>query len=348
MTSSDLVPTEPIKTTVPAWGLSLVLHLGLLLGIALVVPQPNVPEGLADETRPAAIVLVEQTADRSETRYFSEESVDPAEQLTTGATEQSAALDSETQAEGAAKSATDSLADLLPSAPQPVAPVKTEIGRPFSEFRGAGRSIGQSQASAAADAQRIAAEQAALRVAAPTGPTAKVSVFGSAPAEGRTFTFVIDRSASMGEEGLAVLGVAADQLQAAVNNLGPTHKFQIIAYNQRPTALGPKQMTPATDENKQLVRKFFIALGAYGGTDHELAMVGALAAKPDVLFLLTDGGDPFISPGQFKRLRDMAQGKTTIHCIQFGKGPPIDEGELFMRKLASETGGSYTYVDVNR
>jgi hypothetical protein len=44
----------------------------------------------------------------------------------------------------------------------------------------------------------------------------------------------------------------------------------------------------------------------------------------------------------------MAKGRTTIHCIQFGKGPPVDEGEIFMRKLSAETGGSYTYVDVNR
>jgi hypothetical protein len=342
--SADLGLHEPLHTTVPAWGMSLVLHLILFLAIALLAPAAHVPQGPQEETRPAAIVLVQPTKDAAPTRYFSEESATSADQLSATVAESRPAAPAAT-----AENSTESeLADLLPSAPAPVSAVPVDLGRPLSNFKGAGRKIAGSQAAADADAQRIAAEQAALRPITPTGPTASVSVFGSAPAEGRTFTFVLDRSASMGEEGLAVLGVAIEQLQAAINKLSDTHKFQIIAYNQRPTALGPKQMTPATAENKELVRKFFIPIGAYGSTDHELALVGALAARPDVLFLLTDGGDPFISVTQFKRLRDMAKGRTTIHCIQFGKGPPVDEGELFMRQLAEETGGSYTYVDVNR
>lgn len=343
---SELNAPEPLQTTIPAWGMSLILHLVVLIGFALLVPTRHVPQGIQEETRPASIVLVENAADRAEAKYFSEESTSVPTKLTAEAasTSERAASD----AEVATPAAEEALTELLPAAPAPVSAAKTDIGRPFSEFKGAGRNIAANKEGAVADAKRIAAEQAALHVEAPTGPTAKVSVFGSAPAEGRTFCFVIDRSSSMGDEGLAVLGVAAEQLQAAVNALGPTHKFQIIAYNQRPMPLGPRSMTLATDENKQLVRKFFLTVGAYGSTDHELAMVGALAAKPDVLFLLTDGGDPFITPGQFKRLRDMAKGRTTIHCIQFGKGPPIDEGEHFMRQLSAETGGSYTYVDVNR
>jgi hypothetical protein len=316
----------------------------LFIAIALAVPRLQSPMGPHEETRQAAIVLVDSKSDAAP-RYLTESDAATSEALTST---MPATTNANASATASATDADDELTDLLPSAPAAAPAVPTDFGRPFSAFKSAGKDIAKSKAAADVEAKAIAAEQAALYVAPPTGPTAKVSVFGSAPAEGRTFTFLIDRSSSMGEEGLGVLGVAGDQLEAAINTLEPTHKFQVIAYNQRPTLLGPKQMVPATEENKRLVKKFFITVGAYGGTDHELALVGALAAKPDVLFLLTDGGDPFITASQFRRLRDMAKGRTTIHCIQFGKGPPVDEGEVFMRKLSAETGGSYTYVDVNR
>ena len=342
-TAHEFSASKPHSTALPAWGLSLGLHVVLLLAIALIVPQTQRPAAETEPPRAAAIVLVEATDATSEPHYFAE--TDAAPTTLQPALSPHAATDASTSGESEAANPLDAL---LPAGPAVASAVPVELGHPLSQARGAGRNIGRSDAAIEAEAQLIAAEQQALHKPVPTGPTTKVSVFGSAPAEGRTFTFVIDRSASMGPEGLSVLGAAAKQLEAAVHSLGPTHKFQIVAYNQRPTPLGPKSMTLATEENKALVASFFQAIGAFGSTDHELALVGALAAQPDVLFLLTDGGDPFITATQFKRLREMARGGTTIQCIQFGQGPPVDEGERFMRGLASETGGSYTYVDVTK
>ncbi len=341
-TADEFSASKPLPVALPAWGLSLGLHLLLFLAIALVVPQSQRPAGETEPPRTAAIVLVDAKDTNSEPHYFAEPDAAPASLQSASSAH---AADSLTADESETANPLDAL---LPAGPAVASAVPVELGHPLSQSRGAGRNIGRSAAAVEAEAQLIAAEQQALRKPVPVGPTTKVSVFGSAPAEGRTFTFVIDRSASMGPEGLGVLGAAAKQLEAAVQSLGPTHKFQIVAYNQRPTPLGPKSMTLATEENKALVASFFQTIGAFGSTDHELALVGALAAQPDVLFLLTDGGDPFITATQFKRLREMARGRTTIHCIQFGQGPPVDEGERFMRGLASETGGSYTYVDVTK
>lgn len=332
-TAREFSRSEPLSTALPAWGLSLGLHLTLVLAIALIIPRTPRPAANAEPLRAAAIVLVEATDATSEPHYFAE--ADAAHSTMAPASLSAAAADSPAPREGL-----EPLDTLLPAGSAAVSPMQVELGHPLSPSRGPGRNIARSAAALEAEAQLIAAEQRSLRKPVPTGPTTKVSVFGSAPAEGRTFTFVIDRSASMGPEGLGVLGTAAKQLEAAVQSLGPTHKFQIVAYNQRPTPLGPKSMTLATEENKALVASFFQAIGAFGSTDHELALVGALAAQPDVLFLLTDGGDPFITATQFKRMREMARGHTTIHCIQFGQGPPVDEGERFMRGLASETSGS--------
>jgi hypothetical protein len=342
-TAHEFSASEPLPASLPAWGFSLGLHLVLLLAIALIVPRAKRPVEEQEPPRAASIVLVAANDATSEPRYFAESDASQPSLQPAVAADAAVASPSSSESERA-----DSLESLLPAGPTATSTVPVELGNPLTQSRGAGRNIGRSAEAIEAEAQLIAAEQQALRKPVPTGPTTKVSIFGSAPAEGRTFTFVIDRSASMGPEGLGVLGAAAKQLDAAVQSLGPTHKFQIIAYNQRPTPLGPKSMTLATKENKALVASFFQSIGAFGSTDHELALVGALAAQPDVLFLLTDGGDPFITATQFKRLRDMARGRTTIHCIQFGKGPAVDDGERFMRGLASETGGSYTYVDVTK
>lgn len=341
--------TPAPRAAIPAWGMSLGLHVVLLLIIALVMPRSAPSQGVVEGARPGAIVLVETARDGA-ARYFSDEP-DTTKELTS--LEAAAPAASEQPAEGGGASAAETLPPglgaLLPSAPAVAnAGNAVEVGKPLSQFRGAGRSIAGSQAAADAEARLIAAERGALAGSQPTGPTAKVSLFGSAEAEGRTFAFVIDRSASMGGEGLGVLDAAAEQLAQAIAVLEPTHRFQIIAYNQRPKLLGPKAMSPATDENKRLAEQFARAMTGYGSTNHELALVNALAARPDVLFLLTDGGDPFLTPSEFRRVKDMARGRTTIHCIQFGQGPPVDAGEAFMRRLAEESGGSYVYVDVDR
>lgn len=344
---------DPLRD-IPAWGISLVLHLSLLLAMALVaLPQP-VAHGLGD----ARITLtVPVRTEFGEERYFDE--VELADLVVNIAATPSTppAANPVSQPEGggnphaAGGRAADPVNEL--SALLPVTKPGSEAGfgdnvetaQPLSKFRGAGKQI---TTDGKAEADLIAREREMYRAREPVGPTAKVSVFGSPAAEGRTFTFVLDRSASTGGDGLDVLDVAAKQLSLAVAYLEPTHRFQIVAYNQRPHYLGPRQMTPATQENKKLVAKFFETVNPYGGTDHALALRAALGAKPDVIFLMTDGGDPFLTPGEYIEIVELARKQTTIHCIQFGQGPALAEGESFMKKLSGASGGSYTYVDVTK
>ncbi len=328
---------------IPAWGMSLGLHLVIILAVSLLVIPESTPKGAAEVDRQASIVLVQAHAN-SEKRYLTE--ADAAEQSELAPSE--AAEEPASSAAGGSpeSSAQAELAELLPqrsNAPGASATVETAL--PLSQFRGPGKHI---PTDGKAEAEIVASEREMYRSREPVGPTAKVSVFGSAAAEGRSFTFVIDRSASTGSDGLDVLDVAAKQLALAVEYLEPTHRFQIVAYNQKPHYLGPKQMTPATPENKKLVAKFFQTLNPYGSTDHALALRAAVGAKPDVVFLMTDGGDPFLTAGQYAEIVALARGQTSIHCIQFGHGPALAEGESFMKKLSGATGGSYTYVDVTK
>jgi hypothetical protein len=196
------------------------------------------------------------------------------------------------------------------------------------------------------DDAAILAEEAALRAArAARGPTAQVSLFGSAEAEGRSFVFAIDRSKSMGGDGLNALAAARDELAQALKLLNPKHRFQIIAYHHKAVYFTEPRLTDATPGTLSKIPAFFDSLGAFGGTGHEMALRAALGMEPDVVFLLTDGGDPPLNEIQLKNIHKLAEGLATIHCIQFGFGPLQDE-DNFMVRLARQNGGSFTYVQM--
>ena len=70
----------------------------------------------------------------------------------------------------------------------------------------------------------------------------------------------------------------------------------------------------------------------------------ALKLQPDVVFFLTDGDEPRMSPNQLAKIRQYAAG-TTINTIEFGMGPK-QGGFNFLQRLASQNGGAYAYVDI--
>ena len=196
------------------------------------------------------------------------------------------------------------------------------------------------------EAQRkmLAAESAAIIARQPKGPPTTIRVFGSGDLSGRKFIFVIDRSRSMGAQGLNVLNAASRELTAAINQLEPFHEFQIVAYHHRTMTIERRELLNGTEQNKQQVAGFITNLAAFGGTEHELALNMALSLNPDVVVLLTDGGMPELNQSQLERLHRTAGG-AQIHCIQFGQGP-LQKNTNFMRKLAAKNLGTYRYIDV--
>jgi hypothetical protein len=193
--------------------------------------------------------------------------------------------------------------------------------------------------------EMLAAERAAFDARRPKGPATTLSVFGSGELTGRKFVFVIDRSKSMGGQGLNVLAAAADELSRAVNSLKEFHQFQIVAYHHQTLCISRRELLNATDDAKAQVGEFIDNLAAFGGTEHEAALIMALSMNPDVVVLITDGGLPELNESQLKRISRAAHG-AQIHCIQFGSGPQQDLN-TFMRLLAAQNSGTYRYIDAN-
>ena len=195
------------------------------------------------------------------------------------------------------------------------------------------------------DLKLIAADQRLIQSRKPVGEPATLSVFGAGGLKGRSFVFVIDRSQSMGAQGLGVIQAAHRELTAAINQLEPHHKFQIVAYHERTVTVSKRKMLNATPENKKLVPVFIRNLAAFGGTNHENGLIAAIVFKPDVIVLMTDGGYPELNDWKIAELNRMSKKGSSIHCIQFGVGS-LQQQINFMTKLSTKTSGSFRYVDV--
>jgi len=343
--------TPADKRAMPAWAMSAGMHLAAFLGLALLVQaQPRSLPGEPD--RAAGIVVVQELGD-AQVEYFSEESTAESEPAEEG---EQTPSDQAASAEAAVES---SAASPLPPAKAAEALLASELDLPSLKEAisgGAGELVVTPNVSAAKrpsfnnpadDAAFIAAEKASRIKKAPSGPAAGVSLFGGPKAVGRSFVFVIDRSRSMGEEGLGALSAAQKELEKQLGLLEPTHTFEIIAYHHLPYYLGDRRLLPATGPSLAKVPAFFEALAAFGGTDHEMAILAALRLEPDVIFFLADGGDPYLNESQLARIKGRARGKTTISCVQFGFGES-PEGNTFMQQLAAQNRGGYAYVSMRK
>jgi hypothetical protein len=196
-----------------------------------------------------------------------------------------------------------------------------------------------------ADLEAIAKDRAHFESLKPKGQATTINLFDGGGMSGRKFAFVIDRSHSMGGDGLGVLNEARQQLSSAIDGLELNHEFQIVAYHDKTTMITKRKLLVANDQNKRLVKDFFEGLGAFGATNHFYGLIGGLDLQPDVLVFMTDGGSPALSPQQLKRVKQMAGNRTEIHCIQFGSGP-LQESNNFMKKLARQNRGSFRYINV--
>lgn len=339
LSSPDALPPLTIAASIPAWLLSAAIHLLIAIAGSLlvrgIVVQPH-----DDLPRTGAIVLARRTADHVE--YFGDEGTSERH-----STLKPIGLDSATGTVGGGGPLSEQ-PPLLAGISLPDVGGNLPIGDATIPAPQLGGSRRQPRLPVnPLDESAILAEDALIpREKIPTGPTAQLSLFGSANAEGRSFVFAIDHSNSMGGEGLGAIQAAAKELAAHINQLTDQQTFQVVAYNQAVAYFTDRELIAATAENKRKLVTFIANLAAYGQTEHSRGLIAALRLKPEVIFLLTDGGDPPLNAGQLKLIREQAAPRTAIHCLHFGRGEQSGSTN-FLARLAAENRGSYVYIDMN-
>jgi len=318
-----------------------VIHMLALVGLGWIYNSLPTPAPSAS-VRTGGIVLAQSSNNRS-TEYYDEQDIaQQAKGLPTEQQQQESSLDPSTNLSPAATANAAAINNIQLPGPESsqAAPANVTLGDPLADSKISSRLPGDPVSE-----EFLQQERARLQSRKPVGPVGEVSLFGSEPAQGRSFVFVIDRSKSMGGKGLNALVAAQHQLQAALAGLVETHRFQIVAYHHKRVYFHPTALVRVTSGNESRVNEFFGNLLAVGGTDHAQAVLSGLRFKPDVLFLLTDGGHPEISAGELTQIRRRASGRTTIHTIQFGVGQQSGEPS-FMQRLAKQNGGHFHYVNV--
>lgn len=173
--------------------------------------------------------------------------------------------------------------------------------------------------------------------------------FFNVATRGQSFVYVIDCSGSMSKHN--AFRHAKAELMASLERLEPNHKFQVIFYNhlfhEFRNRQGDVDIHWATAANLTLARAFINQFDNFGGTVHYPALMKALSYKPDVIFFLTDGADPSLSRAELEEIRKRNQGKTAIHCIEFGLGPELNVPN-FMKTLSSQNDGTFNYRDMSK
>ncbi|MCE9527539.1 MAG: hypothetical protein K8R36_15965, partial [Planctomycetales bacterium] len=211
---SEALPHDQLlRRRIPAWLLSLTLHLTAVLVGSLLVRGTQLPAVGEESARPAAIVLAHRT-ESTKTNYFTPEDLQKGESEAAAATSPSSSSEFTGSLPTAAESPPPSTVARLPELPGHLARSgETIVLKPQSSGN-KGRLISHLTE---ADKAAILAEDAARpRVRGPTGPAAKVSLFGSHEAEGHSFVFLLDRSQSMGGDGLGAIEAASKELATSV------------------------------------------------------------------------------------------------------------------------------------
>jgi hypothetical protein len=171
---------------------------------------------------------------------------------------------------------------------------------------------------------------------------AAVSFFQIA-ATGKSVVYVIDRSASMGQNGS--LEAAKKELQASLETLSADVQFQIVLYNRRAEVVairGKIGLVPATRENKEAALAVVDSIYAEGSTEHVPGLKQALLLHPDVVYLLTDAND--LKAEQVRAVTLQNNGRSSIHAVQINPESPC----AALNMLAQENRGVFRAIQVER
>ena len=176
--------------------------------------------------------------------------------------------------------------------------------------------------------------------------TGGASFFG-VEAKGARFLYICDISGSMnfgatGEDSGERLRLLQAELAESLRGLLDHMSFYVLFFSSGVTPIADTQRwILASDKGKAFALDKVAALSAFGGTEPWPAFEFAFVFKPlpDAIYFMTDGNfDPQVA----LRIQaaNVGSRKIPIHCITLQD----KSGEEIMRKIAADSGGTYTHV----
>ena len=154
---------------------------------------------------------------------------------------------------------------------------------------------------------------------------------------GQSVVYVLDRSSSMGIDGLLPAAVAA--IKASLDQLGPEVRFGIVAYNGGSSTFSSGLLLP-TWSNVVRAAGWLSQLRAEGRSNHAAGMREGLWLRPDAIVLLTDADD--LDEAEVSEIAKLMRTPIRLDVAIFGAGRPAVGTPL--ERLVREHGGGIQYV----
>jgi hypothetical protein len=154
-----------------------------------------------------------------------------------------------------------------------------------------------------------------------------------------TVVFVIDRSSSMGIDGM--LSRAVGEAVAAIGQLDSKTRFQVVAYNGGATAASGG-LRNSSAEAVSGIERWLKTLTAEGRSDHLAGVREALTYQPTHIFLLTDADD--LDGREAEALSGMLRRTATLDVVVFGAAGVRAASETPLERLVRMNGGSVRYL----
>jgi hypothetical protein len=169
----------------------------------------------------------------------------------------------------------------------------------------------------------------------PAAEDSGISFFGiETPA--RSIGFVVDRSGSMGHSRMER---AKTELIESILQLAPEQRFYVTFFSddQYPMSEPPRDLVPASLEEKTRLFQWMNTIHAGGGTQPEPSLLMIAEMKPEAIFLLSDGVFAPLRPSTFELL---ANEQIVVHTIAL-EDP---SGAVMLEQIADRTGGTYRFI----
>ncbi|MGB1927916.1 MAG: VWA domain-containing protein [Mariniblastus sp.] len=300
---------EQAKKSLPAWLLSLLLHLSLIAGLVFFLTQ--IPNGAGEvDNRTGGIVLVDIQSETTE--YLSEGDISQNSNPASSPDTSTPSLDLEERPE-------------LPG-----------LESITAEASGIENLLSNNVPSADS---LITGSVANGKI----GGKMTTEVFGIA-GTGSRFVYLIDRSKSMEGYNFRPMLAARQELWKSVNSLNESNQFQIIFYNNEVDIFrGKLSLHSANGTNKAAAKSYVESTQPKGGTDHLTALKTAFKLSPDVIFFLTDAEGGFTADEIFELSR-RNYSRAIINTIEFGERRSNDRS---LEAIARNSGGKYIFKNIN-
>ena len=157
----------------------------------------------------------------------------------------------------------------------------------------------------------------------------------------KSIVYVVDRSGSMSP----IFDFVKSELSKAINKLNSAENFTVVWFNDGNVLKLSSGLVQATEDNKVRLMRHLNDIEPRGTTDPRIALQVAIEMKPDLIYVLSDGGfEPEFVDEITKLNRLNGKAPTMITCIGFLY--PGTDADKNMKRLARDNRGFYRAVDL--